>query len=72
MLVPRLEREHAMRETGIDAIAHYDEYPGRPAAIEQLPVLLERDGRTAALAWGPTPTGIPGYSATKGHRCRNN
>jgi Xaa-Pro dipeptidase len=44
MLVPRLEREHAMRETGIDAIAHYNEYPGRPAAIEQLPVLLKQMG----------------------------
>jgi Xaa-Pro aminopeptidase len=44
MLVPRLEREHAARETGIDTIAHYDEYPGRPAAIQQLPALLKQMG----------------------------
>jgi Xaa-Pro dipeptidase len=44
LLVPRLEREHAARETGIDTIAHYDEYPGRPAAIGQLPELLGEMG----------------------------
>lgn len=44
MLVPRLEREHAARETGIDVIAHYDEYPGRPPAIQQLPALLKQMG----------------------------
>lgn len=44
LLVPRLEREHAARETGIDTIAHYDEYPGRPPAIQQLPALLKQMG----------------------------
>ena len=44
MLVPRLEREHALQETGVDHIAHYDEYPGRPAAIDRLPALLAEMG----------------------------
>lgn len=40
MLVPRLEVEHARGATGIERIAHYDEYPGTPRAEESLTELL--------------------------------
>src|SRR5207344_974620 len=36
MLVPRLEVEHARGATGIERIAHYDEFPGIPRAEEAL------------------------------------
>ncbi len=40
MLVPRLEVEHARSATGIERIAHYDEFPGIPRAEEALRELL--------------------------------
>jgi Xaa-Pro aminopeptidase len=40
MLVPRLEVEHAGGATGIERIAHYDEYPGDPRAESALGDLL--------------------------------
>ena len=40
MLVPRLEVEHARGATGIERIAHYDEFPGIPRAEEALRELL--------------------------------
>jgi Xaa-Pro aminopeptidase len=40
MLVPRLELEHAGGATGIERIAHYDEYPGDPRAEPALADLL--------------------------------
>jgi Xaa-Pro aminopeptidase len=40
MLVPRLEVEHARGATGIERIAHYDEYPGTPRAEGSLTELL--------------------------------
>ena len=40
MLVPRLEVEHAGGATGIERIAHYDEYPGDPRAETALADLL--------------------------------
>jgi Xaa-Pro aminopeptidase len=40
MLVPRLEVEHAGGATGIERIAHYDEYPGDPRAELALADLL--------------------------------
>ncbi len=40
MLVPRLEVEHAGGATGIERIAHYDEYPGIPRAEDSLRDLL--------------------------------
>ena len=36
LLVPRLEVEHAGSATGIERIAHYDEYPGDPSAEHAL------------------------------------
>ncbi len=36
LLVPRLEVEHAGGATGIERIAHYDEYPGDPRAEHAL------------------------------------
>jgi Xaa-Pro dipeptidase len=44
MLVPRLEVEHARGATGIERIAHYDEYPGIPRAEAALTVLLQEMG----------------------------
>ena len=44
MLVPRLEVEHARGATGIERIAHYDEFPGIPRAEEALRELLDRHG----------------------------
>jgi Xaa-Pro aminopeptidase len=40
MLVPRLEVEHARGATGIERIAHYDEFPGTPRAEASLTELL--------------------------------
>jgi Xaa-Pro aminopeptidase len=40
LLVPRLEVEHAGGATGIERIAHYDEYPGDPRAETALADLL--------------------------------
>ena len=40
MLVPRLEVEHARGATGIERIAHYDEFPGIPRAEASLAELL--------------------------------
>src|SRR5438270_5776428 len=36
MFVPRLEVEHAQRETGFDRVDHYLEYPYRPHPMEVL------------------------------------
>src|SRR5918994_7812274 len=36
MVVPRLEVEHAEQQPGVDRVEHYDEYPGRPRAEEEL------------------------------------
>jgi Xaa-Pro aminopeptidase len=44
MLVPRLEVEHARGATGIERIAHYDEYPGTPRADSALTDLLGEIG----------------------------
>jgi len=44
MLVPRLEAEHARGATGIERIAHYDEYPGDPRAETVLGGLLTELG----------------------------
>ena len=44
MFVPRLEVEHAGGATGIERIAHYDEYPGTPRAEEALEELLAEMG----------------------------
>lgn len=44
MLVPRLEVEHARGATGIERIAHYDEYPGEPRAETSLTELLAELG----------------------------
>jgi Xaa-Pro aminopeptidase len=44
MLVPRLEVEHARGATGIERIAHYDEYPGTPRADSALTDLLAEMG----------------------------
>ncbi len=40
MLVPRLEVEHARGASGIERIAHYDEFPGIPRAEGSLTELL--------------------------------
>jgi Xaa-Pro dipeptidase len=51
MLLPRLEVEHARGATGIEHIAHYDEYPGDPRAetsLETLLAELEIAGRVGA------------------------
>jgi Xaa-Pro aminopeptidase len=44
MLVPRLEVEHAGGATGIERMAHYDEYPGDPRAETALADLLASMG----------------------------
>ncbi|HEU0303292.1 MAG TPA: Xaa-Pro peptidase family protein [Gaiellaceae bacterium] len=44
MLVPRLEVEHAGGATGIERIAHYDEYPGDPRAETALADVLAEIG----------------------------
>ena len=44
MFVPRLEVEHAGGATGIERIAHYDEYPGDPRAETALADLLAEMG----------------------------
>ena len=44
LLVPRLEVEHAGGATGIERIAHYDEYPGDPRAEHALADVLAAMG----------------------------
>jgi Xaa-Pro dipeptidase len=40
MLVPRLEVEHALANTAVQEVAHYDEYPGDRPPLEALAELL--------------------------------
>jgi Xaa-Pro aminopeptidase len=72
MLVPRLEVEHARGATGIERIAHYDEFPGTPRAEESLTELLadmgivgrigaDQDGYPWILGYrGPTLSELAG------------
>lgn len=77
MLVPRLEVEHARGATGIERIAHYDEYPGIPRAEEALRELLaemgiagrigaDQDGYPWILGYqGPALSDITGAEVTR-------
>ena len=69
MFVPRLEVEHAAGATGIERIAHYDEYPGDPRAETALADLLAEMGSPARSA--PTRTATHGSSAIRDHRFRS-
>jgi Xaa-Pro aminopeptidase len=44
MLVPRLEVEHALANTAVQEVAHYDEYPGERHPMEALRGLLDALG----------------------------
>ncbi len=57
MLVPRLEVEHARGATGIERIAHYDEFPGTPRAETSLAELLADMGITGRV--GADQDGYP-------------
>jgi len=57
MLLPRLEVEHARSATGIERIAHYDEFPGIPRAEASLAELLSDMGITGRV--GADQDGYP-------------
>jgi len=57
MLVPRLEVEHARGATGIERIAHYEEFPGVPRAETALDGLLAEMG--VARSIGADQDGYP-------------
>jgi Xaa-Pro aminopeptidase len=57
MLVPRLEVEHARANTGVEEVAHYDEYPGEEHPMEALRELLDALGVTGQL--GADADGYP-------------
>jgi Xaa-Pro dipeptidase len=77
MLMPRLEVEHARGATGIERIAHYDEYPGIPRAEEALRALLvemgisgrvgaDQDGYPWILGYrGPSLSGMTGAQVVR-------
>jgi Xaa-Pro dipeptidase len=77
MLVPRLEVEHARGATGIERIAHYDEYPGTPRAERALDGLLaemdidrsigaDQDGYPWILGYqGPTLSELAGVEVAR-------
>jgi Xaa-Pro aminopeptidase len=77
MLVPRLEVEHARGATGIERIAHYDEYPGIPRAEKALDGLLaemhidrsigaDQDGYPWILGYrGPTLSELAGVEVAR-------
>lgn len=44
MLVPRLELEHAMANTAVQEVSHYDEYPGERHPMDGLRELLDTLG----------------------------
>jgi len=57
MLVPRLELEHALANTAVSEVAHYDEYPGERHPMESLRGLLDSLGVRGAL--GADADGYP-------------
>ena len=77
MLVPRLEVEHARGATGIERIAHYDEFPGTPRAETSLAELLadmgiagrigaDQDGYPWILGYrGPTLSELTGAEVVR-------
>ena len=77
MLVPRLEVEHARGATGIERIAHYDEFPGIPRAEKALDSLLtemaversigaDQDGYPWILGYrGPTLSDLAGAEVAR-------
>src|SRR6266545_3769042 len=77
MLVPRLEVEHARGATGIERIAHYDEFPGTPRAESALTELLgelgiagkigaDQDGYPWILGYrGPTLSELAGAEVVR-------
>ena len=66
MLVPRLEVEHARGATGIERIAHYDEFPGIPRAEEALRELLTDMGIAGRI--GADQDGYPWILGYRGPR----
>ncbi len=61
LFVPRLELEHAGRETGFARLASYPEYPGRPHPMTHFKELLEAMGllRQARARLGGDNDGYP-------------
>jgi Xaa-Pro aminopeptidase len=57
MLVPRLEREHAQANAGVDHVADYPEYPSETHPMEALRGLLEEMGVTGSF--GADQDGYP-------------
>jgi Xaa-Pro dipeptidase len=57
MLVPRLEVEHALANTAVHEVAHYDEYPGDRPPLEALAELLGTLGVRGAI--GADQDGYP-------------
>ncbi len=77
MFVPRLEVEHARGATGIERVAHYDEFPGIPRAEQALDGLLrdmgidrsvgaDQDGYPWILGYqGPTLSELGGFEVAR-------
>ena len=77
MFVPRLEVEHARGATGIERVAHYDEFPGIPRAEQALDDLLrdmgidrsvgaDQDGYPWILGYqGPTLSELVGVEVAR-------
>jgi Xaa-Pro aminopeptidase len=57
LVVPRLELEHAQSKSAIDAVQHYDEYPGEPRAETVLEKTLADLGMTGTI--GADQDGYP-------------